>query len=38
MSVNLNTGETKFATSFAEHEQNVSEWVQWCSENPDAGC
>ena len=38
VSVNLNTGETKFATSFAEHEQNVSEWVQWCSENPDAGC
>lgn len=29
------TGETKFATSFEEHQQNVAEFQQWCRDNPD---
>lgn len=29
--VNLDTGETKFATSYEEHAANVEELKQWCS-------
>ncbi|MGO1769931.1 MAG: endolytic transglycosylase MltG [Microbacterium sp.] len=38
VTVNLNTGETAFSTTYAEHERNVDEWRSWCVENPDAGC
>lgn len=38
VTVDLNSGETKFATTYAEHEENVDEWHSWCVENPDAGC
>ncbi|MGI8948188.1 MAG: endolytic transglycosylase MltG [Ornithinimicrobium sp.] len=37
VTVNPSTGETKFATTFEEHEQNVAEFQQWCRDNPD-GC
>nr|WP_194719807.1 endolytic transglycosylase MltG [Cellulosimicrobium arenosum] len=31
--VNLDTGETKFASTFEEHQQNVAELRQWQDEN-----
>ncbi|KAA9395095.1 endolytic transglycosylase MltG [Kocuria coralli] len=33
VTVNLDTGETKFATNYADHEKNVEEYQQWCSDN-----
>lgn len=33
VTVNLETGETKFAETYAEHLENVEEYNQWCSEN-----
>lgn len=35
VTVNLDTGETKFASTLEEHAQNVEEYQQWCSENED---
>lgn len=35
--VNLETGETKFATTQAEHDQNVAELHDWMEANPDWG-
>lgn len=29
VSVNTDTGETKFAATWAEHEENVKEWQAW---------
>lgn len=29
VSVNTDTGETKFAATWAEHEKNVKEWKEW---------
>jgi UPF0755 protein len=34
VTVNLDTGETKYARTFAEHERNVAELQRWISENP----
>lgn len=34
VSVNLDTGETLFADTFAEHQQNVRKFQQWCQANP----
>ncbi|MCP3426840.1 endolytic transglycosylase MltG [Rothia sp. AR01] len=34
VTVNLDTGETKFARTYQEHQQNVAEYDQWCSDNP----
>lgn len=33
VTVDLDTGETKFAENYADHEENVSEYQEWCSEN-----
>jgi UPF0755 protein len=38
VTVNLETGETVFTSSLAEHEAAVDQWRSWCSEHPDAGC
>ncbi|PRY61448.1 UPF0755 protein [Knoellia remsis] len=35
VAVNPDTGETKFATTAAEHQRNVEEFNQWCRENRD---
>ena len=35
VAVNPDTGETKFATTPAEHDRNVQEFNAWCSENKD---
>lgn len=34
VAVNLDTGETAFADTLEQHEQNVAKFQQWCSENP----
>lgn len=31
VSVNTDTGETKFAATWAEHEKNVKEWQEWAA-------
>lgn len=35
VTVNPDTGETKFATTQAEHDQNVQEFTEWCDANRD---
>lgn len=37
VAVNLETGETKFASTFEEHQQYVSEFQAWCQANKDKG-
>ncbi|MBM6399416.1 endolytic transglycosylase MltG [Phycicoccus sonneratiae] len=34
VTVDPSTGETKFASTSAEHDRNVQEFQQWCSDNP----
>ncbi|MDN3495871.1 endolytic transglycosylase MltG, partial [Planococcus sp. APC 4015] len=38
VTVNLNTGETIFTTNNADHQRAVDQWINWCRDNPDAGC
>ncbi|MCR2814647.1 endolytic transglycosylase MltG [Microbacterium jiangjiandongii] len=38
VTVNLDTGETIFTNTGAEHEKAVTQWQQWCADNPDSGC
>lgn len=38
VTVNLDTGETLFTTTYAEHQAGVNQWIQWCRDNPDSGC
>lgn len=33
VTVNLKTGETLFATTFAQHQANVAKYVAWCTAN-----
>ena len=33
VTVDPSTGETKFASTLAEHNRNVQEFQQWCSDN-----
>ena len=33
VTVNLDTGETKFAKTYAEHQKNVEEYQSWCSDH-----
>jgi UPF0755 protein len=35
VTVDLDTGETKYSTTFAEHEANVAELQRWIAANPD---
>jgi UPF0755 protein len=35
VTVNPDTGETKFATTPADHQRNVAEFQQWCRDNSD---
>ena len=37
VAVNLETGETKFAGTFEEHQQYVAEFQSWCQANRDKG-
>lgn len=38
VTVNLDTGETIFSTTYAEHEKAVAQWQQWCAANDSADC
>lgn len=38
VTVNLDTGETEFASTLDEHERYTQQLREWCSANPDAGC
>jgi UPF0755 protein len=38
VTVNLDTGETIFTETNAQHQQAVTQWQQWCRENPESGC
>ncbi|MEV4688301.1 endolytic transglycosylase MltG [Microbacterium sp. LWH3-1.2] len=38
VTVNLNTGETQFSSTYSEHLRYVEQWQQWCRDNPDQGC
>jgi UPF0755 protein len=38
VTVNLDTGETVFTSTLAEHERARQQWIQWCRDNPDSGC
>jgi UPF0755 protein len=33
VTVNLDTGETKFAATYAEHQRYVAEFQKWCTDN-----
>lgn len=35
VTVDPSTGETKFAVTFEEHQQNVVQFQKWCRDNPD---
>lgn len=35
VTVNLKSGETKFATSYAKHQKNADEFYRWLKANPD---
>lgn len=35
---NMDTGETIFSTTYAEHEQGIEKWHDWCSANDNRGC
>jgi UPF0755 protein len=35
VTVNLKTGETKFASTLSEHEKNVAQYRKWCDANSD---
>ncbi|NLP85402.1 endolytic transglycosylase MltG [Microbacterium sp. CFH 90308] len=38
VTVNLDTGETVFTSTMAEHERAREQWIQWCRDNPGSGC
>lgn len=38
VTVNLDTGETVFSTTYAEHQAAVKQWQDWCAANPGSGC
>lgn len=35
---NMDTGETIFTTTDAEHEEAKQQWFQWCRDNDNRGC
>ncbi|SJN22755.1 protein YceG like [Microbacterium esteraromaticum] len=38
VTINLDTGETQFSETYAEHERGIEKWDAWCKANPDSGC
>lgn len=38
VTVDLNTGETVFTATLADHERAVAQLRAWCRANPDSGC
>ncbi|HYP72954.1 MAG TPA: endolytic transglycosylase MltG, partial [Microbacterium sp.] len=35
---NMDTGETIFSATYAEHEQGIAKWNEWCAANDNRGC
>ncbi|WP_292835783.1 endolytic transglycosylase MltG [Microbacterium sp.] len=35
---NMDTGETIFSDTYAEHEKAIAQWDQWCAVNDNRGC
>lgn len=35
---NMDTGETIFSATYAEHEQGIAKWDEWCAANDNRGC
>ena len=33
VTVDLDTGETKFAATYPEHQRNVAQFQKWCADN-----
>lgn len=38
VTINPQTGETVFSTTYAEHQAAIDTWHEWCRANPDQGC
>ncbi|MBD3940981.1 endolytic transglycosylase MltG [Microbacterium sp. NEAU-LLC] len=38
VTVNMDSGQTEFTTTYNEHLKFVKQMQQWCSEHPDSGC
>ena len=38
VTVNLDTGETIFTDTYAQHQKAVAQWQEWCADNPNKGC
>ncbi|MBN9223243.1 MAG: ABC transporter substrate-binding protein [Microbacterium sp. SCN 70-27] len=38
VTVNLETGETVFSDTYAEHQKAVAQWQEWCKANDSADC
>ena len=38
VTVNLDTGETVFTSTYSDHLAAVDQWRAWCAENPNSGC
>ncbi|KDA05650.1 ABC transporter substrate-binding protein [Microbacterium sp. CH12i] len=38
VTINPQTGETVFSTTYAEHQAAITTWQDWCRANPDQGC
>lgn len=35
---NMDTGETIFSSTYAEHQEAIAKWDQWCADNDNRGC
>ncbi|MGM7665820.1 endolytic transglycosylase MltG [Microbacterium sp. A93] len=38
VTINPQSGETVFSTTYAEHQAGIEVWHEWCRANPDQGC
>jgi len=38
VTINPQTGETVFSTTYEEHQAAIKIWGEWCEANPDQGC
>ncbi|MEW1973730.1 endolytic transglycosylase MltG [Microbacterium profundi] len=38
VTINLQTGETVFTSTYEEHQAAIETWQAWCRANPDQGC
>jgi UPF0755 protein len=38
VTVNMDTGQTVFSTTYAEHQQAITQMRAWCTDHPDSGC